>query len=180
MKAYVFLANGFEETEAIAPIDVMRRAGIDVVTVSVTGEEMVSSSHNVSVKADALFEAVDCADANLLVLPGGMPGTLNLGAHKGLCDLLLRASKDVVLGAICAAPSVFGTLGLLKGEKATCYPGFEDKLTGAEFVKSKVVVSGQFVTSCGAGAAIHFGLALVAKVKGAEFAEKLAVSMEFA
>lgn len=180
MKAYIFLANGFEETEAIAPIDVMRRAGIDVTIVSVTGDKMVTSSHNVTVLADKLFDELDYADVKLLVLPGGMPGTTNLAAHKGLADLLVRsAAKDIILGAICAAPSVFGQLGLLKGQKATCYPGFEDKLTGAEVMKDQVVVSGKFVTSCGAGPAMKFGLALVAQVMGADFAENLARKMEF-
>lgn len=179
MNAYVFLANGFEETEAIAPIDVMRRAGIDVTTVSITGEKVVTSSHNVPVLADKLFDEVNYADAKLLVLPGGMPGTKNLAAHAGLCKLLVEAPQEVILGAICAAPSVFGNLGLLKGEKATCYPGFEEMLLGAEFVKEKVVVSHRFVTSRGAGTAIHFGLSLVAQVKSADFAENLAKTMEF-
>lgn len=180
MKAYVFLATGFEELEAIAPIDVMRRAGIDVTTVSVTGEKMVTSSHNVTVQADALFESLNFADAKILVLPGGMPGTTNLAAHAGLAKLLVEASsKDVVLGAICAAPSVFGKLGLLKGEKATCFPGFEEQLLGAEFVGEKAVISHQYVTGRGAGAAIEFGLALVEQVKGADFSENLAEKMEF-
>lgn len=180
MKAYIFLANGFEETEAIAPIDVMRRAGIDVTIVSVTGNKMVTSSHNVTVVADQLFDELDYSDAKLLVLPGGMPGTTNLAAHKGLADLLAQAAaKDVILGAICAAPSVLGKLGLLKGQKATCYPGFEEMLLGAEVLKEQVVVSNRFVTSCGAGPAMKFGLALVAQVMGAEFAENLAKKMEF-
>ncbi|MBR3519198.1 MAG: DJ-1/PfpI family protein [Paludibacteraceae bacterium] len=180
MNAFVFLADGFEETEAIAPIDVMRRAGFNVVTVSIMGRKQVKGSHGINVEADALFEQTDFSAAGMLVLPGGMPGTKNLAAHEGLAKLLTAAAgKDVILGAICAAPSVYGGLGLLKGEKATCYPGFEEYLTGAEVKKEPVVVSNQFVTSRGAGTAMRFGLALVAKVKGQSFADELAAAMEF-
>ncbi len=180
MNTFVFLADGFEETEAIAPIDVMRRAGFHVVTVSIMGKKQVRSSHGVVVEADALFEECDFSEAGMLVLPGGMPGTKNLAAHEGLCKLLISAAgKDVILGAICAAPSVFGGLGLLKGELATCYPGFEEYLTGAEVKKEPVVVSHQFITSRGAGTALRFGFALVAKVKGQAFSDELAAGMMF-
>ena len=180
MNAFVFLADGFEETEAIAPIDIMRRAGFNVTTVSIMGRKQVKGSHGINVEADALFEQTDFSVAGMLVLPGGMPGTKNLAAHEGLAKLLTAAAgKDVILGAICAAPSVYGGLGLLQGEKATCYPGFEEYLTGAEVKKEPVVVSNQFVTSRGAGTAMRFGFALVAKVKGQSFADELAAAMEF-
>lgn len=181
MNAYVFLADGFEETEAIAPIDILRRSGLSVTTVSIMGRKMVNGSHGIPVEADALFEECDYSNATMLVLPGGMPGTRNLGAHKGLCSLLGEASKkgNVVLGAICAAPSVFGNLGLLNGQQATCFPGFEGELLGAIVKSDPVVVSNQYVTSRGAGTALNFGLALAAQVMGADFAANLAKNMEF-
>lgn len=181
MNAYVFLADGFEEIEAIAPIDILRRSGLTVTTVSIMGRGQVRGSHGILVEADALFEETDFSGAAMLVLPGGMPGTKNLGAHKGLCALLCEAAQsgNVILGAICAAPSVFGNLGLLKGQKATCFPGFEECLTGAELKKDPVVVSNQFVTSRGAGTALNFGFALAAQIKGVDFANDLARNMEF-
>ncbi len=181
MNAYVFLADGFEETEAIAPIDILRRSGLSVTTVSIMGRKMVNGSHGIPVEADALFEETDFSQAAMLVLPGGMPGTKNLDAHEGLRDLLSSAAeKNVVIGAICAAPSVLGNLGLLNGEKATCFPGFEDYLIGADVKKDPVVVSHNFVTSRGAGTALQFGFALSAQMKGVDFANDLARNMEFA
>lgn len=173
---YVFFANGFEESEAIVPIDIMRRAGLDVTLISTTNDIMVTGSHGIVIKTDAKFNDVDFEDAELLVLPGGMPGTKNLDAHAGLCELLqTSAEKGIKLAAICAAPMVFGNLGLLNGEKATCYPGFEEHLIGAEYVEKNVVVSSnQFVTSRGAGTAMDFGLKLVEILKNSKIAEELA------
>ena len=145
---YVFLADGFEETEAIAPIDMLRRAKLDVKLVGV-GTSTPTSSHGIRVTAD-LTEAETKLDSSvqLIVLPGGMPGTLNL-------------EKGIPVGAICAAPSILGKLGLLNGRKAVCFPGFEQYLTGAEVLNKLCVTDGQFTTACGAGAAIEFGLELV-------------------
>lgn len=173
---YVFFANGFEESEAIVPIDIMRRAGLDVTLISTTNDIMVTGSHGIVIKTDAKFNDVDFEDAELLVLPGGMPGTKNLDAHAGLCELLqTSAEKGIKLAAICAAPMVFGNLGLLNGEKATCYPGFEEHLIGAEYVEKNVVVSSnQFITSRGAGTAMDFGLKLVEILKNSKIAEELA------
>lgn len=173
---YAFFANGFEETEAIAPIDIIRRAGLDVKLISVTNELMVTGSHGITIKTEALFSETDFSDAELLLLPGGMPGTKNLDAHAGLCELLQdSAEQGIKMAAICAAPSVFGNLGLLNGEKATCYPGFEEYLIGAEVSTENVVVSSnQFITSRGAGTAMEFGLKIVEVMKGAKIAEELA------
>ena len=172
---YAFFANGFEETEAIAPIDVMRRAGLDVKLVSITNDLMVTGSHGISVKTEVLFDEVDFDDAELLFLPGGMPGTKNLDAHAGLCELLQKsAEKGIKMAAICAAPMVFGNLGLLNGEKASCYPGFEEHLIGATLEKNEVVVSGQFITSRGAGTAMALGLKIVELMKDEKIAKELA------
>ncbi|MBR2262048.1 MAG: DJ-1/PfpI family protein [Paludibacteraceae bacterium] len=173
---YVFFANGFEESEAIVPIDIMRRAGLEVTLISTTNDIMVTGSHGIVIKTDAKFNDVDFEDAELLVLPGGMPGTKNLDAHAGLCELLqTSAEKGIKLAAICAAPMVFGNLGLLNGEKATCYPGFEEHLIGAEYLEKNVVVSSnQFITSRGAGTAMDFGLKIVEILKNSKIAEELA------
>ncbi len=175
---YVFFANGFEESEAIVPVDILRRAGFDVQLVSISNDKLVTGSHGITVKTDILFDETDFADAQMLVLPGGMPGTKNLDAHAGLCELLQDSSeKNIKMAAICAAPSVFGNLGLLNGEKATCYPGFEEQLLGAEFVEEPVVVSHQYITARGAGVAMQFGLKLVEELKGKKIADELATAV---
>ncbi len=175
---YVFLANGFEETEAVVPIDILRRAGFDVKLISITDELLVTSSHGVTIKADTTFDETDFNDAEMLFLPGGMPGTKNLDAHAGLCELLQdSAEKGVKLAAICAAPSVFGNLGLLNGKEATCYPGFEDQLMGASVSENPVVVSDNFITARGAGVAMKFALKLVEVLKGKKIAEELAAAI---
>lgn len=162
-KVFVFFIDGFEPTEAIAPIDLMRRAKFKVTTVSLTGNKQVEGSQGVTILTDALFADVkdQIADADLLFLPGG-PLTTNYLNYPELKDAVMahfNAGKK--LAAICAAPMVFGKYGILKGEKATCYPGFEDDLDGAEFVRQSVVVSGQFITGAGAGAALYFGFKIV-------------------
>lgn len=175
---YVFLANGFEETEAVVPIDILRRAGFDVKLISITDELLVTSSHGVTIKADTTFDETDFNDAEMLFLPGGMPGTKNLDAHAGLCELLQdSAEKGVKLAAICAAPSVFGNLGLLNGKEATCYPGFEEQLMGASVSENPVVVSDNFITARGAGVAMKFALKLVEVLKGKKIAEELAAAI---
>lgn len=177
---YAFFANGFEESEAIVPIDILRRAGLDVKLVSVTDDLMVTGSHGMTLKTEVFFDDVDFKDAELLFLPGGMPGTKNLDAHAGLCELLQdSAEKGVFLAAICAAPSVFGGLGLLNGETATCYPGFEDKLIGAKVTKNPVEVSHNFITGKGAGAAMKFALKLVEVLKGEKIATELSAAIVY-
>lgn len=174
-KVYVFLADGFEEIEGLTVVDILRRAGVDVVTVSISGNMTVTGSHRIEIGADVLFEEADFADADILVLPGGMPGTKYLGAHKGLTELLVEANeKGTGLAAICAAPSVLGDLGLLKGKTAVCYPGFEERLTGAVIGTHTVETDGNITTSRGMGTAIDFALELTCRLCGAEKAAELA------
>lgn len=174
---YLFLAEGFEEIEALATVDILRRAEIGVETVSITDSNKVLGAHKIEVTADKLFNEIS-ADAEMYILPGGMPGTLNLGAFKPLCDLLKKVnSEGRFIAAICAAASVFGELGLLKGKKATCYPGFEEKLSGAEVLTEPVVVSGNVITSRGAGTAHLFGFKLTELLKNSEIAENLKKGM---
>src|SRR5699024_7211137 len=128
-KVYVFLADGFEEIEGLTVVDVLRRAGADTETVSVMGRKEIRGAHEIQILADSLFEDVDFSDARLLVLPGGMPGTLNLKAHTGLADLLRHFDREEkYIAAICAAPSILSGLGMLKERKACAYPSFEEKL----------------------------------------------------
>lgn len=175
MKVFIFLADGFEELEAIAPIDIFRRAGIDVTVISITNEKEVRGAHDITVFADSLFTETDFSKNDLLYLPGGMPGTKNLGEHDGLKELIVKqARENKKIAAICAAPSILGKLGLLNGREAICFPGFEDQLTGATLSKEKMVESGNFSTAMGAGVAIQFALKLVEELKGKILAEQLA------
>lgn len=158
----VFLAEGFEEIEGLTAVDILRRAGVETQTVSITEELMVTGSHGIPVKADMCLKDVDFENTEVLVLPGGMPGTRHLGACKTLTDRLVQSAREGKrVAAICAAPSVLGDLGILKGKKAVCYPGFEDRLAGAEVVFDRVVTDGNVTTSRGMGTAIAFALELV-------------------
>lgn len=171
--AKIFLADGFEETEALVPYDILKRGGVDVSLVSVMPTPKVTSSHGVTVEAHQLLSQ-GLGECDLLVLPGGMPGTLNLAACGVLCEQLkAAASCGKLIGAICAAPSVLGGLGLLRGRKATCYPGFEDKLLGAVATGESVVEDGNFITAVGAGADFLFGLTLLARLTGQANADKV-------
>lgn len=173
-KVCVFLANGFEEIEGLTVVDLLRRAEIEVTTVSITKETLVHGAHGIDVAADILFEEMDYEEQDMLVLPGGMPGTLHLGEHEGLKILLQQFyEKEKYIAAICAAPSVLGKYGLLKGKKATSYPGFEEALIGAEYVEDAVAVSDFIITSRGMGTAIDFSLALIEKLVGKEKAEQI-------
>ncbi len=162
---YLFLADGFETVEALTPVDMMRRAAIPVTTVAIGPKTTVISSHRVKVEADTTFDMADFSDAEMLILPGGMPGSNNLRADDRLCDLLkAHASKGGDVAAICAAPFVLGELGILKGKKATCYPGMESKLEGAIISSEPVVTDGNCITSRGMGTAIEFGAAILEKL----------------
>ena len=162
-KVYEFLANGFEDIEALAPVDILRRGGVDVVTVSINETEAVVSAHGVTVLADAVIaDFIDFADADLLLLPGGMPGAANLHACQPLCEALVRqAESRRRIGAICAAPYVLGELGLLEGKRATCYPGFESHLKGAEYTADLVTTDDIFTTAKGPAAALPYGYQLL-------------------
>ena len=173
---YLFLAKGFEEIEALAPVDLLRRAGKRVATVAVGSEREVVGAHGIAVKADMTIDETGVGeDAEMLILPGGMPGTKNLAACKRLSELLVSAANDekTYIAAICAAPSVLGGLGILKGKKATCYPGFEAYLEGALISDESVVADGRILTAAGMGVAVEFGLAAVKRLCGEETAERL-------
>lgn len=177
-KVNVYLADGFEEVEGLTVVDLLRRAGIETDMVSIMGRKEITGARKIPVLADKLFEEQD--DPDVIVLPGGMPGTLHLKAHEGLADLIRKANKDgKLLAAICAAPTIYGEMGLLEGKNATCYPGMEDKLLGANWQEQSVVVDGNFVTSRGVGTAIAFALTLVTILKDEETAKSLANSIVY-
>lgn len=161
---YAFLANGFEETEAIAPIDLLRRSGKTVVTVGV-GDNIITGSHGIPVVTDTIAQEAPLADElEMIILPGGMPGTLNLEKSdyvQAAIDYCVANNKYI--GAICAAPSILGHKGLLNGKKAVCYEGFETQLEGAVIADTSVAEDGIFITARGAGVAVDFGLKLVEK-----------------
>lgn len=176
---YTFLADSCEEVEALSVVDVLRRAGIEVVMVSVTGNKMITGSHKIKIEADALYDDVDINKGDMLFLPGGMPGTLTLKAHEGLKNDLLRFNEaGKKLAAICAAPSVLGELSLLKGKKATCYPGFEDKLLGADYTGDIFETDGNVTTGRGMGVAVDFGLELVRVLAGEGKAAEIKESIQ--
>ena len=175
---FVFLADGFEEIEALTPVDVLRRAGLFVQTVSVMDEQVVKGAHGVPVMADKMFADVNPEDAEMILLPGGMPGATNLDAHEGLSKMIFefaKAKKD--FAAICAAPLVLGNRGLLEGKKATCYPGFETYLQGAEYTAALVEKDDNFITGKGPGAAMEFAFAIVEKYCGAGMVSELKKGM---
>lgn len=175
---YAFFADGFEEIEAFTTIDTLRRAGLDVEIISVTPDEIVTGAHDVSVLCDKNFENCDFYDAKLLFLPGGMPGAATLDRHEGLRKLILNfVAQDKPIAAICAAPMVLGKLGLLKGRKVTCYPGFEQYLEGAECLDLPVVKDGNIITGMGPGAAMEFALTIVETLCGKEKVDELVEAM---
>lgn len=161
---YVYLANGFEETEAITPIDMLRRAEKKVITVGV-GDNVVVSSHGIPVVTDTIVQEAPLTDElEMIVLPGGMPGTLNLEKSEYVQQAIdFCMEKNLPIGAICAAPSILGHKGILRGRKAVCYQGFEAQLEGAEIGTGAVAVDGNIITARGAGVAMQFALALVEK-----------------
>ncbi|MBQ7173670.1 MAG: DJ-1/PfpI family protein [Clostridia bacterium] len=163
---YLFLANGFEEIEALCPLDILRRGGVKVTTVGVGAEEIVGS-HGIHVLADMRDVFYRDPSPEMVILPGGMPGASNLDASP-VVEQAIRAarSSDGYLAAICAAPFVLGKRGLLQGKEAICYPGFEKDLKGATISKKKVVRDGKIITAAGMGVALEFGLELLSALKG--------------
>lgn len=177
---YAFLADGSEEVEALMVVDILKRAGIETKTVSINSQKEIKSSHDIIIKTDLLFEEVDFDKADMIFLPGGIPGTPNLAAHKGLMDKVLEFDKQgKKLATICAAPSILGELGLLNGKKATCFPGFEDKLIGADYTGEKVVTDGNITTAKGLGAALEMGLELVRVFINKEKADEIAAKIQY-
>lgn len=179
-KVYEFLANGFEEIEGMAPVDILRRGGIDIKTVSISGSEFVETSHGITVKADLMFEKTNLNDADLLILPGGMPGSTNLNAHDDLKKALLKHnSEGKRIAAICAAPMVLGGLGLLKGKRATCSPGFEKYMNGAIYTGELCTVDGNIITGEGPAATLPFAYTILESFVGKELSEDLQKKMQF-
>lgn len=177
-KIAIFFATGYEEIEGLTVVDICRRCNLEIDMVSVTETDMVTGSHGISVKMDKMFSEVNFGEYDMLILPGGMPGTRNLEAHEGLMaqlDAFFEAGKYI--GAICAAPSVFGHRGILKGKNACCYPGFESHLEGANVSTNPVEVAGNVITSRGMGTAIEFALAIVALFCDREKADEMAKSI---
>ena len=171
---YEFLATGFEEIEALTPVTVMRQGEQNFKLVSVTGNKLVETANGAWVKADMLFEESDFSDADQLMLPGGFPGTQNLKSHKGLQRLLINhAGKDKRIGAICAAPTILGELGLLKGRRATCWPSLEHLLTGAEATGNMIEEDGNILTAIGASAALSYSFKLLSYYLDEENLKKL-------
>lgn len=170
---YVFLADGFEEVEALTPIDYLRRCELDVKSVGIRGK-IVRGAHGISVIADITVEDVDLSNAEMLVLPGGMPGTLNLEKSDFVLNAIDYAVKnDIKIGAICAAPSILGHKGLLKGKNAVCFEGYEDELVGANIIDSPTVTDNLIITARSASAANEFSFALAESLCGQSRASKL-------
>lgn len=177
---YVFLADGFEELEALAPVDILRRGGLNVKTVGVGGKT-VCGAHKIPVVCDITEEETVTDGLEGIILPGGMPGTLNLEKSECVQRFIDFAAKNgLYIGAICAAPSILGHRGLLKGKKATCFPGFEKDLDSSEFTDLPVVTDGKITTACGAGAAFDFGFRLLSELTdNKEGADALKKSMKY-
>ena len=176
---YTFLAQGFEECEALAPVDILRRAGLEVYTVGV-GSKFIKGSHDITVECDITTDEVSLEKLEAVILPGGMPGTLNLENSNTVQEFIdFAANNNLVIGAICAAPSILGHKGLLNGKKATCFTGFEKDLIGAEVVTDRAVKDGNIVTAYGAGAAFDFGFLLLEALKGKTAAEDMKKQMRY-
>lgn len=176
---YVFLADGFEEAEALVPLDILRRGGLEAVTVGV-GSPEITGAHGITVRCDITENKAVTEGLEAVVLPGGMPGTANLEKSRTVMQITRFAcEKALTVGAICAAPSVLGKWGLLKGKRATCFPGFENHLSEAVFTGGSLVCDGNIITAVGAGAAFDFGFALLAALKDVNTARKLADGMMY-
>lgn len=179
-KVYVFLAEGFETVEALAVVDVLRRAKVEVVTVAVGEDLLITSAQKIAVKADKLLSEELYEDGDVVFLPGGMPGTRNLEADEKVVSIVRKQYEaGKIIAAICAAPSVFGHMNLLNGRKATCFPGFEKDLLGAEVVTDRVVVDENVITSRGMGTAIDLGLVLVEQLVNKETADTISSSIQY-
>lgn len=179
-KGAVFFGTGFEEIEALTVVDILRRAGIETLMVSVMDQRHVEGSHGIMVEMEMLAREVDYEELDVIVLPGGMPGTKNLEA----CEVLMEqvdafAAQGKLVAAICAAPSILGHRGILKGKKACSYPGFESHLEGAQVLQQPAVTDGNIITGRGMGAAIPFGLAILEKLQGKEAARKMAETIVY-
>ena len=176
---YIFLADGFETIEALTTVDVFRRAGLEIMTVGVTSDE-IKSSQNITVKCDRTVDEISLMDdIDAIVLPGGMPGTLNLEKNSTVQSFIdFAVENNIIIGAICAAPSILGHKGILKGKKATCYPGFEAELKDAVVTNALVEKDGNIITAKGMGVSLDFALCLTEALKGADTAEMIKRSVQ--
>ncbi len=179
-KAYLFLAYGFEEVEALTAVDLLRRAGVEVITVSITNKNMVTGAHSIPVVADIKLDESSFDDADAIIVPGGQPGVDNLMACAKVIDVVKRNyDEGKLIGAICAAPMLLGGMGLLEGRKATSYPGCEGALKGADISEDKVCADGNIITSRGVGTAIEFALALIRALEGDKKANEIKASIVY-
>ncbi len=176
---YLFLAEGFEEIEAIAPLDILRRAELEIATVGI-GRKVVTGSHGISVTADVMdCEIMPDENCEGIILPGGMPGTLNLEKSETVQKFIDYAVENaLIIGAICAAPSILGHKGVLQGKNAVCYDGFETQLFGANIAQTPVCCDGNIITAVGAGAALDFGFSLTEAFKNSASSKKIKDSMK--
>jgi 4-methyl-5(b-hydroxyethyl)-thiazole monophosphate biosynthesis len=176
---YIFLADGFEECEALVPVDILRRADVEIKTVGI-GSNVITGAHGIKVVCDTINKDLSFENLEGIILPGGMPGTLNLEKDQTVQNAIdYCAENNLIIAAICAAPSILGHKNLLNGKKATCFPGFEKDLLGATICNEPVVSDGYFITSCGAGAAFQFGFKILSLIKGEFFAENLSKQMKY-
>ena len=176
----VFLADGFEEIEGLTVVDLCRRAGIEVQMISVTGKYEITGGHAIRIQADQLMEETDFSELSMIVLPGGLQGTNTLKAHDGVKQAVRNfLDEGKYVAAICAAPTVFGGMGILNGKRAICYPGLEEQLSGAVVTMESVVQDGQIITSRGLGTAIDFSLKIIENLENTEKAEEIAKSVVY-
>jgi 4-methyl-5(b-hydroxyethyl)-thiazole monophosphate biosynthesis len=176
---YLFLADGFEECEALAPLDILRRANIEIKTVGI-GSNTIVGSHGISVNCDTINKDLTFDNLKGIILPGGMPGALNLENSQTVQDTIdYCVNNNLLISAICAAPQILGHKGILKGKNATCFPGFEEELKGAYLKDEKVVCDGNIITACGAGAAFEFGFKILEYFTDKDTANNLKNTMRF-
>ncbi len=179
-KAVMLFAEGYEEVEALMTADILIRGGVELKLVSITESMQVTGSHGITVSMDSTLEQISLEEQDAIILPGGMPGTKKLGDSERVTKALNHMNEEgKIVAAICAAPSVLGACGILEGRKATCYPGFEDQLTGADFVDEMAVVDGNVVTSRGLGTSMEFGFTLLQQLVSKEKAEEIRQQIVF-